>query len=229
MIEDRLAAAGLPPLPRTAWLEMDLDGIGANLVVPARAGGRLRSGPPRGEGRCLRSRRDPGRAARSSGPARTGCASPRSTRPLPCVKAPSAVRSIVLYPIPAGGVGDAAVNGLSLTVGDRASEEHLLAAIASLPRGTPDLAVHIEVETGLGRGGIGLVELAAGTGPTEPGARGPSDGALDAPPGARGRPADGGPAGPVRRGGRDRARGRFGPPASCCRERRHPVPERPGL
>ena len=32
-IEDRLAAAGLPPLPRTAWLEIDLDALAGNLAV----------------------------------------------------------------------------------------------------------------------------------------------------------------------------------------------------
>ena len=32
-IEDRLAAAGLPPLPRTAWLELDLDALTGNLAV----------------------------------------------------------------------------------------------------------------------------------------------------------------------------------------------------
>jgi alanine racemase len=32
-IEGRLAAAGLPPLPRTAWLEIDLDRLRANLGV----------------------------------------------------------------------------------------------------------------------------------------------------------------------------------------------------
>ena len=65
----------------------------------------------------------------------------------------------MLYPIPASGVGDAAVNGLSVTVGDRTSEERLLAAVADLPGGMPDLAIHVEVETGLGRGGIGVAEL----------------------------------------------------------------------
>ena len=32
-IEARLAAAGLPPLPRTAWLELDLDALAANLAT----------------------------------------------------------------------------------------------------------------------------------------------------------------------------------------------------
>ncbi|MEA2578317.1 MAG: alanine racemase, partial [Chloroflexota bacterium] len=32
-IEIRLAAAGLPPLPRTAWLQIDLDALRANLAA----------------------------------------------------------------------------------------------------------------------------------------------------------------------------------------------------
>ena len=40
-IERRLAAAGLPPLPRTAWLEIDLDRLTANLA-------ELRAGLPPG-------------------------------------------------------------------------------------------------------------------------------------------------------------------------------------
>ena len=32
-VDDRLAAAGLPPLPRTAWLEIDLDRLRANLAA----------------------------------------------------------------------------------------------------------------------------------------------------------------------------------------------------
>jgi hypothetical protein len=32
-VEERLAGAGLPALPRTAWLEMDLDALRSNLAV----------------------------------------------------------------------------------------------------------------------------------------------------------------------------------------------------
>ncbi len=38
-IEARLAAAGLPPLPRTAWLEIDLDALAANLRLLGRLAG----------------------------------------------------------------------------------------------------------------------------------------------------------------------------------------------
>ena len=39
-IAARLAAAGLPPLPRSAWLELDLDALAGNLhELRAQAGG----------------------------------------------------------------------------------------------------------------------------------------------------------------------------------------------
>jgi alanine racemase len=154
-IEDRLAAAGLPPVPRLAWLEIDLDALIDNLrllrglvgpatpihpVVKADAYGHgatpvaaalVRAGV---DGLCVATL-DEALALRAGG----------ITGPIH-----------VLYPIPASGVGDAATAGLSVTIGDAASERSLAEAVASLPPGTPELAVHIEVETGLGRGGVAV-------------------------------------------------------------------------
>src|SRR5207244_4394939 len=39
-IEDRLAAAGLPPLPHTAWAEIDLGALAGNLATLRRLAGR---------------------------------------------------------------------------------------------------------------------------------------------------------------------------------------------
>ena len=158
-IEDRLLAAGLPALPRMAWLEIDLDAITANLrllrelagptvpvrpVVKADAYGHgavpvalalVRAGV---DGLCVATL-DEALALRTGG-----------------VDGPIHV----LYPIPVGGVGDAAANRLSVTLGDHTLVGGLLAAVAALPTGTPALAVHVEVETGLGRGGIAVDQLA---------------------------------------------------------------------
>ena len=38
-MDERLAAAGLPPLPRTAWLEIDLDALASNLALLRDAAG----------------------------------------------------------------------------------------------------------------------------------------------------------------------------------------------
>ena len=159
-IEDRLAAAGLPPIPRLAWLEIDLAAIAANLrllraivglgipahpVVKADAYGHGAIPVARAlvaagaDGLCVATL-DEALALRTGG-----------------IGGPIHV----LYPIPASGVGEAAAAGLSVTIGDRGSEENLLGAVARLPVGSASLGVHVEVETGLGRGGIGLTELAA--------------------------------------------------------------------
>ena len=44
-IEDRLAAVGLPPLPRLAWLELDLDALAANLATMRAAAGGVAAFP----------------------------------------------------------------------------------------------------------------------------------------------------------------------------------------
>jgi alanine racemase len=159
-IDDRLAAAGLPPLPRSAWLEIDLDAIAANLrllraiagatvpvypVVKADAYGHgavpvahalVRDGV---DGLCVATL-DEALALREGG----------VTGPIH-----------VLYPIPAAGVGDAAAADVSITLGDSTAVGPLLEAVARCPVGTPTLVVHLEVETGLGRGGIAVDDLAS--------------------------------------------------------------------
>src|SRR5205814_9066284 len=63
---------------------------------------------------------------------------------------------LVLFPIPAGLIGEAARRRIAVTVGDRL----LLAALLG-GRMEPALDVHLEVETGLGRGGFEVAELAS--------------------------------------------------------------------
>ena len=62
---------------------------------------------------------------------------------------------LVLYPVPAGHVETAAWAHIAVTVGTGRIAEGTLAAAAGATRtGAPPLAVHVEVETGLGRGGV---------------------------------------------------------------------------
>ena len=100
-IEERLAAAGLPPLPRTAWLEIDLDALRGNLPPPRRS--------PAGQCRSSRSSRPTPTAtapSRSRGPSRrpgpTGSAWPRSTRRWRCGEAGDRGRRSCALPDPAG-------------------------------------------------------------------------------------------------------------------------------
>ena len=160
-IEARLAAAGLPPLPRTAWLEIDLDALRGNLAL-------------------LRGLAGPGAAVR---PVVKADAYGHGAVPIAlaleaagveglCVATydealelrEAGVRSpiLVLYPVPAARVGEAARLGIAITGGETSGLAEVVRAAAELEAGQP-LALELEVETGLGRGGFdgpGLVDAA---------------------------------------------------------------------
>jgi len=159
-IAQRLASAGLPPLPRMAWLELDLDALTANLaairsivgadtavhpVVKADAYGHgalpiTRALEAAGaDGFCVAAL-DEAQALRDGG-----------------ILAP--IR--VLYPIPPELAGVARSAGITVSAGDDLLLRGLLAAAARpgdvadrAPGDRLDLAVELEVETGLGRGGF---------------------------------------------------------------------------
>lgn len=164
-IEERLAAAGLPPLPRTAWLQIDLDALRGNLgavrslagagvpvhpVVKADAYGHgavrvaLALESERADGFCVAAM-DEALALRAGG-----------------VRAP--IR--VLYPVPPAFAGEAARQGIAVSAGDDGLLAGLLAAVAGAPAAPladPPLAIELQVETGLGRDGFegaGLVGAA---------------------------------------------------------------------
>jgi alanine racemase len=62
---------------------------------------------------------------------------------------------LVLFPVPPEVVVIAAREGIALAVGPGLATTRILAAAAAAARaGGPSLAVHLEVETGLGRGGV---------------------------------------------------------------------------
>lgn len=174
-IETRLAAAGLPPLPRLAWLEIDLDALRGNLaalrslagdgvpvhpVVKADAYGHgavpvaLALEAAGADGFCVAAL-DEALALRAGG-----------------IRAP--IR--VLYPIPVAFAGAAARQHVMVSAGDPQQLTALLAAAddadgAEGSDGRPDahtdvgarepLDVELEVETGLGRGGFAPEALAA--------------------------------------------------------------------
>jgi len=156
-IESRLAAAGLPPLPRTAWLEIDLDALRDNLellrglagpgvpvrpVVKADAYGHgavpiARALEADGvDGFCVAAF-DEALELRDAG-----------------VRAPI----LVLYPAPAAWATEAARLGIAVTAGDAALLEELDRALARAPRDAL-LEIELEVETGLGRGGLAGADL----------------------------------------------------------------------
>ncbi len=161
-IERRLEAAGLPPLPRTAWLEIDLDALAANLgTLRRRAGDGVPVRPvvkadayghgavpvakaleaAGADGFCVATF-DEAVALREAG-----------------IRRPIAV----LYPVPVAAVPEAAHREIAVSAGDADGLAMTLAAAADLE---PDrrLAIELEVDTGLGRGGFvpGAITDAAG-------------------------------------------------------------------
>ncbi len=152
-IEDRLAAAGLPGLPRTAWLEIDLDAICHNLALLRDLAGP--GIPVRPVVKAMRTATAPIPVApRSSPPAPRASASPPSTRRSSF--APAGIRApiLVLYPPPLGWAAELARSGVAVAAGDLDALEGLIREASGAASPGPPLAIELEVETGLGRGGF---------------------------------------------------------------------------
>jgi alanine racemase len=141
-------------LPRTAWLEIDLDRLTGNLAA-------IRGLLPAGV------RVEPVVKADAYGHGATIVAAwlERAGAGGLCVAtldegielrtAGVGLPILVLYPIPPERVGDALAARLALTVADRTLMERTLdAARSASAAGGGSLVVHVEVETGLGRAGI---------------------------------------------------------------------------
>jgi alanine racemase len=158
-IERRLADAGLPALPRTAWLEIDLEALSGNLAV-------------------LRELAGPGVPIRpvvkadayGHGGVPVALALEAAGADGFCVAAidealelrGGGVRGpiLVLYPIPPASVREAARLGIAVTGGDGPTLDRIVRAAAAIDPARP-LAIDLEVDTGLGRGGLAEADLAA--------------------------------------------------------------------
>ncbi|HWP62988.1 MAG TPA: alanine racemase [Candidatus Binatia bacterium] len=160
-IEARLAAAGLPGLPRTAWLEIDLDRLAGNLAL-------LRTALPPGV------RIEPVVKADAYGHgalavARTLEVAGADGLCVATLDEAIALRSAgiglpisILFPIPPEAVTEAARRRLTITAGDATLLERTLAvARRTWADGTRRrvLRLIVEVETGLGRGGFEGADL----------------------------------------------------------------------
>lgn len=142
----------MPPLPRTAWLEIDLDALLGNVrllgsLLPD--GVRLEpvlKADAYGHGAVPIARALVEDGTRSLSVATYDEA-------LELRQAGIAVPILIVFPIPPELAPDARRHGLSVTAGDRVLLERTLGALAKEPA-DPPLAIHVEVETGLGRGGV---------------------------------------------------------------------------
>ena len=163
----------LPPLPKTAWLEIDLDALVSNvrllssLLPPGVRVEPVVKADAYGHGAVAVAR-----ALVADGAASLSVAS--YDEALELRQAGIGVPVVILFPIPAELAPDALKHCMSITVGDRMLLDRTLAALGAaatgaLPgtsgsptgSGSGRLAIHIEVETGLGRGGVKPEEVAA--------------------------------------------------------------------
>jgi alanine racemase len=150
-IDERLKAAGLPPLPRPLWLEIDLaalennvrvfreligPGVELNVAVKADAYGH--------------GLKPVGLALEAAGVDRLCVASVDEAFELRAAGLKLPI--LVLFAVPANQLDGAAEAHIEVSASDRGSAAELAGWT-----GAPELSVHVEVETGLTRGGI-LVE-----------------------------------------------------------------------
>ena len=158
-IELRLADAGLPALPRWAWLELDLDALRSNLaIVRELAGADIPVRPVVKADAYGHGAIPIARALEAAGADGFCVAAVDEALELRDggVEAPI----LVLYPVPGAWAADAARLGIAVALGDERGVSSLMAAGSALDETRP-LSVELEVETGLGRGGFGEAGLVA--------------------------------------------------------------------
>jgi alanine racemase len=152
----------LPPLPRSAWIEIDLDALVSNarlLQSSLPPGVRLEAvvkGDAYGHGAVAVAR-----ALVAAGIQSLSVAT--FDEGLELRQAGISVPILVLFPIPPEFVPDAMCLRLSVTAGDQTLLERSLAVLDRLAgagaggaavAADRELPIHLEVETGLGRGGL---------------------------------------------------------------------------
>ena len=154
-IEVRLSAAGLPQLPRTAWLEIDLDALAGNLAtLRSLAGSSVPIHPVVKADAYGHGAIEVARVLERSGA--DGLCVATIDEALELREAGIALPILVLYPVPATWLDEARAHGIDVTAGDPVLLQRLLAAPAG---GTEPIGVHVEVETGLGRGGFPVADV----------------------------------------------------------------------
>lgn len=158
-IERRLADAGLPVLPRTAWLEVDLDALRGNLAVLRKLAGPGVPIRPVVKADAYGHGAVPVALALEAAGADGFCVA--------VIDEAIELREgglrgpiLVLYPVSAAWVGEAARLGIAFAGGDGPALAQVVRAAAAIEPGRP-LALDLEVETGLGRGGFTEADLVA--------------------------------------------------------------------
>ena len=161
---EALPGRDLPPLPRSAWIEIDLDALVSNarLLAGSLAPGiRLEAvvkADAYGHGAVPVAR-----ALVAAGVESLSVAT--FDEGLELRQAGVTVPILILFPIPPELVPAAMRHCLSVTAGDQTLLDRTLAVLDGLTAddvpADRELAVHLEVETGLGRGGLHSTEVPA--------------------------------------------------------------------
>ena len=162
-IEDRLLEAGLAPLPRTAWLEIDLDALRGNLaVIREVVGPGVRVEPVVKADAYGHGATPVARALEKAGADGLSVATLDEAYELR--EAGIVLPLLVIYPVPPEHAATAARAGIAVSAGAGRLLDRLLDAAArtvAVDPAVPLLEIHVEVETGLGRGGALPDEAAA--------------------------------------------------------------------
>ena len=162
-IETRLAAAGLPPLPRTAWLQIDVDALTGNLAaLRTLAGPGVPVHPVVKADAYGHGALPVARALEAAGADGLCVAALDEALVLRAGGVRVPIR--VLYPIPAALAREAARHGIAVSAGDPRLLDALLAAAGASgawagATAGPPLQVELQVETGLGRDGFAAETL----------------------------------------------------------------------
>jgi alanine racemase len=161
-IESRLERAGLAPLRRTAWIEIDGAALAANLgILRGLAGGGLVM--PVVKADAYGHGMIPVARILAAAGADALCVATLDEA-LILHDAGITAPLLVMYPVPPDGAVEAARRGIGVAAGAATMLADVIAAVVAA--GVADrLAVELEIETGLGRGGVppeGVVEAARG-------------------------------------------------------------------
>ena len=151
-IEARLARAGLPPLRRTAWIEIDTAALAANLAVLRRMAGDGIAILPVVKADAYGHGMVPVARALADAGADGLCVATLDEA-IVLHDSGLGVPLVVLYPIPPTGVVEAAQRGIGIAGGSAGALDDLLGRAGAA--GVADrVSIELEIETGLGRGGV---------------------------------------------------------------------------
>ncbi len=160
-IEQRLRDAGLPALARLSWLEIDLDALRGNLdALRSVVGPGVRVEPVVKADAYGHGAVPVARALVAAGA--EGLSVATLDEAIELRDAGVTAPLMVLYPVPAAWLGEVAARGIAVVLGAGDGAAETLAAIrAGATETGPVVDVHVEVETGLGRGGVLPSDVAA--------------------------------------------------------------------